>query len=318
METKLKIWKQGQFYPELGKKVITLPYHINPGPSDLQIVIDGFNVQPEKDGNFLNGDYSEDELDAIHTFGIIRMVIDLYDNLVGKPIIWSWNQNGDMTPLKVRIKNNDINARFLSAQKCLELDYYGSNNDLIFNCRTVDLVAHETGHVIINSFFPDWQNGDAETRGLEEAFCDLAAMFLVLSQFDLCGEVIRETKGDLTKNSILSYFGVGHGHDGEIRNAINISTYNASGWNPYSYCEALVGVLYELLQELFKDKREEVSDDAANLFEVGQRWMKGIVVAFLKCNPKKSSLKEFYVQLSGTSSIDHVKIRKHFTKRKIY
>lgn len=317
METKLSIWKQGQFYPELGRKVITLPYHIDPGPSDLQIIIDGYNVQPDMDGNFLKGNYAEDELDAIHTFGIMRMVIDMYENLIGKPIIWSWNQKGDISPLKVRIRNNDINARFLSAQRCLELDYYGSNNDLIFNCRTVDLVAHETGHVIMNSIFPDWQNGDAETRGLEEAFCDLTAMFLILSQPDLCEEVIRETKGDLTKNSILSRFGVGHGHNEEIRNAINNSRYNASDWNPYSYSEVLVAVLYDVFLELFNNKRNVDSGDAATLFYVGQIWMSDIAVAFLSCNPIKSSLKEFYAHLSGTVPFERGIIQKHFKRRKI-
>ena len=58
------IWKQGPFYPDLGKKVIELPNQIDPGPSDTLIKIDGFNVLPDVDGNFVVGSngkpYTED------------------------------------------------------------------------------------------------------------------------------------------------------------------------------------------------------------------------------------------------------------------
>ena len=182
----MTIWKQGQFYPELGKKIVELPNKVNPGPSDPMIKIDGFHVLPDKDGNFVEGVkgkiYSELEMDAIHTYAIIRMVINMYEDLLGKPIHWSWWKDGVEEPLVVKIRNNDINSRFIKEYKCIELDYYGPYNNWTYNCRSVDLIAHETGHAILDSIFPHLNEGSAEARGIGEAFCDLTAMFWILSQ----------------------------------------------------------------------------------------------------------------------------------------
>ena len=152
------IWKQGQFYPELGKKVVELPNKVEPGPSDDMIKIDGFQVQPDKDGNYTFGTdgrpYTDDELDAINTYAVIRMVINMYEELLGRPIHWSWWEDGKGEPLLVKIRNNDINARFIKEYRCIELDYYGPYGDWTYNCRSVDLIAHETGHAILDSILP--------------------------------------------------------------------------------------------------------------------------------------------------------------------
>ena len=75
------IWKQGPFYPELGKKIVELPINAKAGPSDDLIIIEGFSVEPDANGNFVEGvnrePYSEDDLDAINTYAIIRIVINL-------------------------------------------------------------------------------------------------------------------------------------------------------------------------------------------------------------------------------------------------
>lgn len=321
MGTKLEIWKQGQFYPELGKKIIELPYQVNPGPSDQQVKIEGFNVQPDDDGNFLYGNYAEEELDAIHTYGIVRMVIDLYEGILKKPIIWSWRQKGINKPLNVRIRNNGINSRYLKDYQTIELDYYGPYGNWTYNCRTVDLVAHETGHAVIDSLKPEWEKGDAETRGMAEAFCDLTAMFLVLIQKDLCKQVIGETQGDLTQSSILSQFGVGHGFEEnsfkEIRNALNNSVYKAKDWNTYRYCEVLVGILYELLIDFCSQNTVELSN-FLKLKMTGENWLDLIVNIFSECDKSESSLDQFYSILKRRNPAIKDNAYNYFRSRKVF
>lgn len=318
--TRLKIWRQGQFYQKLGCKIIELPYKIGVGPSDNLVNIDDFNILPDDDGNFLNGNYSEEELDAIHTFGIVRMLIDLYEKILKKTIVWSWQENGNNEPLTIRIRNNDINSRFLLSQKCIELDYYGTRDQLIYNCRTTDLIAHEIGHAILNTIYPDWQSGNAETRGMEEAFCDLSAMFFILSQYDLCEEIVRETNGDFTKDNMLSLFGVGHGHfrkpHKEIRNGNNNIMYKDSEWSPYKYCEVLVGVLYELLIDFIDENDDDISD-ALKLYKEGQLWSNAIVDTFLKCNSKNPTIIEFVTVLQAIIPEKKNKIAQRFISRNV-
>ena len=120
----------------------------------------------------------------------------------------------------LQLGNNDINARFIKEQKCIELDYYGPYGNWTYNCRSVDLIAHETGHAILDSILPYLNEGNAETRGIGEAFCDLTSMFWILSQEDMCQIVLKEQDGDLTRSNILTLFGAGYGYkENELRNS---------------------------------------------------------------------------------------------------
>lgn len=320
MGVKLEVWKQGQFYPDLGKKIIELPYSVNPGPSDAQVSIVGFNVQPDPDGNFLNGNYSEDDIDAINTYGTVRQVIDFYEKLLGETIKWSWQKKGVNKPLKVKIRNNDINSRFLKKQRCIELDYYGTETNRTYNCRTVDIIAHETGHAILDCIKPHLNTGNAETRGLGEAFCDLLAMFLVLSQKDLCEHTMKETGGDLRRNSILTLFSLGHGFDvkgkKEIRSAINNFKYNVKEKFPYPYGQVIVGLLYDLLYTMFEEK--EANNDVEAIYTVGKIWMKGITEAFIKLNEDEFRLNSFINNIIKTFNSETNTILKHLKIRQIF
>ncbi len=286
MGTKLWIWKQGPFYPQLGKKIIELPCRVNPGPSDAQIAIEGFEIQPNARGNFLESNYSVDEIDAIHTYGIMRMVIDYYEKVIGNPVIWYWNRNGYTAPLVARINRDGIDARYSRDSRSIFLDRYGFEYNRIHHCRSVDLVAHETAHAILDGLKPAWEHGNPETRGMAEAFCDFAAMFWILSQKDMCSEVIAETCGDLRTSNMLSLFGVGHGFEElpgkAIREANNHTKLKKDHWNPYHYCEAITGLLYAALveeYELLGDRKFE--PDA--LYELGNKWAEIILWTYVKC-----------------------------------
>ena len=319
MNTQIRIWKQGQFYPELGTMSIETSAAVRPGPSDDLIAIEGFNVRPDQYGHFNSALYSDEELDAVSTYGVARAVIDLYERLWEVPIKWQWQQNGDPAPLRILIRNNDINARFLPENKCIELDYYGPSENLVYNCRTIDLVAHEVGHVIMHSVKPKWENSPPETKGLEEAFCDLTPMFLILHYEALASEVIAETKGDLNRDNILSLFGVGHGFDDNrkkaIRNALNDCTYSKEEWNPYHYSSVLVGGLYELLIEMYL--MLPGNDNVARLQQAGHLWMESISKTFLLCHSTESSLGEFVSILKGILPDYNEKIDQIFRRRNL-
>ncbi len=299
MANKVVIWKQGAAFPQLGKKIIEFNHQIHPGPSDNRVRIAGFQVLPDREGNFISGTgdnvYSEDELDAIHTFGIVRYVIDLYENALGRPIAWSWEKDGYSAPLTVNIRKNDIHARYLKAAESIELDFYGPYVNWTYYCRSVDIVAHETGHAILDAMKPDWENSDIETRGMAEAFCDLAAMFVVTSQFDLCEEVLIETQGDLKKESILTQFGVGYGLDNPntpIRSALNTRKYTTNMRLTYDYAEVLTGCLYEILVDLI-DQKSRHKIEATDLFDNAELWQTATIKSFESCSSHKSSLSEF-------------------------
>jgi len=296
MSTKLWIWKQGPYYPHLGKKVIELPYAVLPGPSDHQVVITGYNVQPDSNGNFINGDYSPEDQDAIHTYGIVRMVIDMYEALLGKNIVWPWNVDGRNFPLQVIINGDGIRTQYDSETRSIILEKYGLPDARIHTCRTVDLVAHEVGHAIIHSLKPGWKNGNAEIQGLVEAFCDFTAMYWLLSQEEMCEEILHETNGDLRQSNMLSLFGAGHGYaenpHSAIRDATNRPPYIPCHWNPYHHSEALVGWLYQILVDEW-ESNPAVELSGHQLFKLGKKWASGIVTAVQGCPEDNPDVMEF-------------------------
>ena len=224
--SRMLVWGQEPSNKALGRRTVTLPQKVGIGPSDPQIEIAGFQVKPDDNGDFVhgnkNGPYSEDESDAIHTYTIIRMVLNMYQGLLGKELKWAWNQNGNINPVKVYLRYTDVHSSYASTQEALMFGHYRSGDQLMYDCRSVDLVAHETGHALLDSLKPKWHSTGGEVPGIIESFCDLTSMFLILSQLDMVKYMISQTKGDLKKRNILAVFGDSYGfQDKELRNVFN-------------------------------------------------------------------------------------------------
>ena len=64
----------------------------------------------------------------------------------------------------------------------------GGQGGRVYTCRSLDIVAHETGHAILDGLKPAWMSStrSPQTGALHEAFGDLTAIFLSLSQVWRC------------------------------------------------------------------------------------------------------------------------------------
>ncbi len=321
MACKVIIWRQGEAFPNLGKKIISFNHSISAGPADDRVIINGFNVKPDERGDFISDSYSEDELDAIHTFGIARYILDIFESSLGRPMDWSWEVRGKKEPIAISIRNNDINARYLKSAKTIELDFFGPYSTRRYYCRSSDIVAHETAHALLDGLKPLWRKSNIETQGLTEAFCDLAAMFFVTSQLDLCEEVIKETNGNLKKESILTEFGVGYGQEqnnnSPIRSALNKKKYESHLAYAYDFSAVLIGSLYDILCEMINNQSTNSSVSARLLFETSQFWQASIIKAFDACNPVNSSLSEFAFQFMKNIKGEKGMIESIFLQRSI-
>ena len=103
---------------------------------------------------------------------------------------------------------NETNAYYSGAQQALIFGDFipAGERTRIYSCRSLDVVAHETGHAILDGLKPGWKSltQPPQTGALHEAFGDLTAMFLVLSQMDLVEALVAETKADLYQPNFMS------------------------------------------------------------------------------------------------------------------
>ncbi len=238
-------------------------------------------------GDFIQSPNTEG-FDAVHTFCVVRQTLSLFQRtLGGMPLPWQWNSGSDATPLSVFPHAGETANAFYSRDlKALKFFFFTpqGSTQRIFTCRSLDIVAHETGHAILDALQPGWLLADnpPQTGGLHESFGDLAAIFLTLSQFDQIEAIIAQTKCNLHDKTFLAdmaeQFGLALGRSNGLRNADNDFTLSEVGNEVHAISQVFTGAIYDILADIFALERQSGQrDDAVVLQSVGQ-YMCGLVL----------------------------------------
>lgn len=294
--SRVNIWKQDPSVSRIGIRSSFIHTKVQNGPKDNKIIIKGMpTVIPDGNGDFLF--YPQDDslaFDAVHTFSVVRQVLTMYTRGlkrlgVSQAFKWQWGRGA----LQVYPRaGEDTNAYYSRSEKSLKFYYFRSanhNGRKIYTNRSFDIVAHETGHAILDAirpgYFGSWH---AETGGLHEAFGDLTAIFTMLSQMDLCEAIITESKLDLhTKTffpALAEEFGYAlYGHDTGLRNADNDLTMDEVSTQVHDISKVFTGAVYDILADIFSDHLDlEHYDPAETLFRVGRYLLSVLIIAIFR------------------------------------
>jgi len=155
-------------------------------------------------GDFLV-DFATDPFtfDLVHCYTVARLVLDMFLRDLKLPD-WRWQWDKDTppnvarTPLRIVAHAGEkANATYHRGKRALKFYYLTVGGTTAYLCRSFDIVAHETGHAILDALKPKLYAQKAGQSGaLHEAFADLTAVFAVLDQLDMCEDVVAETKGN--------------------------------------------------------------------------------------------------------------------------
>jgi hypothetical protein len=284
------MWKQDPSVAEIGIRKAYLPGHPLTGPRDGRITNGSPGIAPVSQNAF--GDFIQtpgtDAFDAVHTFAVVRQTLTMYQRAraVGgtpAPLPWQWNSATNADPLSVFPHGlpDTMNAFYSRSAKALKFgDFISSGTPpppRVFTCRSLDIVAHETGHAVLDGLKPGWllAGNPPQTGGLHESFGDLTAIFLTLSQLDQVEAVIAQTKANLHDKTFLSdlaeQFGLALGRPNGLRNADNDLKLSEVGTEVHAISQVFTGAIYDILADIFAfEQKTAVKDDAAVLYEVGQ------------------------------------------------
>lgn len=291
------MWKQDPSVAEIGTRKAFLPGLILDGPRDARIA-SGAGIDPVAPNAF--GDFvtqpDTPQFDAVHTFAVVRQTLTMYQRALSAagaamPLPWQWNSSVDTTPLQVFPYGlpNVMNAFYSRAQGCLKFGHFipSGQQERVYTCRSFDIVAHETGHAVLDGLKPDWLRADnpPQTGGLHESFGDLSAIFLALAQLGQCEAVIAQTKARLHDKTFLAdiaeQFGLSLGTTTGLRNADNNLTLSDAGTEVHALSQVFTGAIYDILADLFTFERNPgLEDDAAVLHRVGA-YLRGLVLRSL-------------------------------------
>ncbi|MFI0444576.1 hypothetical protein [Actinomadura sp. 6N118] len=285
------IYKQDPSVTELGVRLTFLPTVVLNGPKDARIQTELQGVTPV--ARNINGDFifpaNSPQFDCAHTFAVVRQTLAMYEqHNDGRPIPFAWNTNGNTDRITVFPRAGlDANAFYSRTAKVLKFFFFTPQgqppSNLVFTCRSFDIVAHEAGHAILDGLKPGWlsASNSPQTGGLHEAFGDLSAIFLALSQPDQAEALVTLTKANLHDKSFLpavaEEFGTALGKQPGLRNADNDLKLSEVGNEVHAISQVFTGAIYDILADIYAfelDRQRRTKDPAIILIEVATKLCK--------------------------------------------
>ncbi len=191
---KVKTWKQDPTVDEVGIRTMFIPSEIHPGDSahpikghtvalnrstgnfekgravtydrvieDQQIVVamEGLDAIQPRNGDFLFDQNSQPkEFDAVHTFAVVRRVIDMYQRALTRvegdvyKVRWLFDGQLQVFPYA----GEGPNAFYSREERCLKFLTMpaNANRGPVLTARSFDVVAHETGHAVLDAIKPGY------------------------------------------------------------------------------------------------------------------------------------------------------------------
>ncbi len=334
--SRVLIYKQDPSVGEIGIRKSFLPQVVLAGPKDARIEIQGLpTVTPNAFGDLIEAP-GTDAFDAVHTFAIVRETLTMYQRaLAGAALPWQWNSATNSDRLNV-FPHAGItqNAFYSRADKALKFFFFDTSTPApahrVFTCRSLDIVAHETGHAVLDGLKPHWIDsaGPPQTGGMHESFGDLTAIFLALSQFDQVEAVIAQTKSNLHDKTFLAdlaeEFGLALGRPNGLRNADNDLTLSQVGTEVHAISQVFTGAIYDILADIFAFTRNPArKDDAATLYDAAKYLQSLLIRAILAAPAAAATFADVANQMLVIAAADAAPvqyrnfIRNRFTLREV-
>ncbi|TDB77489.1 hypothetical protein E1264_37455 [Actinomadura sp. KC216] len=258
------IYKQDPSVTELGARLAFVPTVVLNGPTDARVRTEMQGVTPV--ARNVNGDFvfapGSPQFDCAHTFAVVRQAIAMYErHNGGNPIPFAWNVGGNTDRLSVFPRAGvGANAFYSRTAKALKFLFFTPEGQppttVVHTCRSFDIVAHETGHALLDGLKPGWLSaaGPPQTGGLHESFGDLTAIFLALAQPDQAEALIALTKANLHDKSFLAdvaeEFGRALGMPSGLRNADNDLKLSQVGNEVHAISQVFTGAIYDVLADI--------------------------------------------------------------------
>lgn len=192
----------------------------------------------------------------VNVWAIVQSILDMYENstILGRSAPWAFEGNRIiLQPHAGRLAN----AYYHRKNKAIQFYYFDSQGNRVFTCLSHDIIAHETGHAILDGLRPFFlENSSIQTLAFHEFVADLTAILASLLNNELRFQVARQSEGDLSRDQILSslaeefgYYSYGRPY---LRTAQNSLTMKKVFGNPsqYEWAQVLTGSMFDILKEM--------------------------------------------------------------------
>jgi hypothetical protein len=200
---------------------------------------------------------------AVSTFGTVLKTIDMFeeeDTLGrGRSVTWAFEAP---QLLIVPRAGEWPNAFYERASHSLQFFYFPNPNepgDTVYTCLSRDIVAHETGHAILDGIVPRLFDAmTPESLAMHEAIADLTGLLMAFRSGPLRLAILEKTKGSIAESnafgSIAEEYGMArYPQLGYLRNLDNRKKMDeVDQGEPHALSEVLSGALYRVMLKMYE------------------------------------------------------------------
>ncbi len=248
--------ESAQVPPELGDTVQVTTYHQDPLVGKPEVVtVDRAKVgsglsnervkisdtrpkaKPDSSGNFIMTPGSDGDA-QVNAQVVTTRTLDMWEGYRGGRINWSF---GGPSLEVVPHKREGMNAYYSRWEASTNYFYQNSPqlNTVVKTANSTDVVAHETGHAILDGMKPGFLSAyDRETSSFHESFGDCTAMLATLHDPVLNQRIVDQTGGDLRKPNNVAHLAEEFGKAVKLSNTDPKDDNNAwlrNALNPFTY-----------------------------------------------------------------------------------
>jgi hypothetical protein len=199
----------------------------------------------------------------VNAWAIIQNILAFFEDpwVLGRAVPWAFEGNR----LTVRPHAGHARNAFYSRHtKSLQFYYCGTADEPVHTCLSHDVIAHETGHAILDGIRPYYHEiSSIQTAAFHEYMADLTAILSALRNNDVRQVVADSSGGDLSKETVISNlaeeFGWelgGRADDATRRNYLRTARNELSmddietSPSPHRCSQVLTGAMFDILIEI--------------------------------------------------------------------
>ena len=243
----------------------------------------GAVFRPPSDGSKIGGYKLADEknfdardFNQVSVFGSVLKTMKMFEepDTLGRSLNWAF----DAPQLLVVPRAGEwANAFYERDSQSLQFFYFpdpGKPQNTIFTSLSQDIVAHETGHAILDGIAPDLFNATTpQSLAMHEAVADLTALLIAFRSGNLARAVLEQTGGSIERSrafsGIAEQFGsaLSRGTSNYLRELNAFKTLEAghpdavAGDEPHELSVVLSGALYSVMTKIFDRVKAKISEE---------------------------------------------------------
>ncbi len=197
----------------------------------------------------------EPQFHQVNVWAIVQSILDMYEQtwILGRSAPWAFEGN---RLILVPHAGQTRNAYYDRLSKSIQFYYFTSRGKKVYTCLSHDIIAHETGHAILDGLRPYYlEQSSLQTAAFHEFLADLTAILASLLNNELRWQVAKKTEGDLTKDQVISslaeefgYYSYGRPY---LRTAQDQRTLQdvQGETSQYEWSQVLTGAMFDILKK---------------------------------------------------------------------